>query len=186
MSKGLTIVLSILGVVVAGIILIVVMAVSSQNKAINLEEQILASESSIKVQEKRRVDLIHNLVDTVEQYAKYEGATLQKVTEARTQASLGNVEEATTAINAVTEAYPDLKANENYKTLMLELSTTENLIAEQRNNFNTQVRAYNKHVRSFPNSMFLSILGYEKINKDYLDFNAPTDAPQDLFSKDAE
>lgn len=170
---------------VAFIGLIVSMVIAAQNKAINLEEQIHSASSAIEVQEKRRVDLIYNLVDTVEQYAKHEKETFAQVTEARSQAGQGNVEEATMAINAVAEAYPELKANENYKTLMLELSTTENMIAEHRTAFNTQVRAYNKHVRKFPNSTLLSLAGYEKIDAEYLEYNAPSDAPQDLF-KDKE
>ena len=175
---------ALLAIVVAFVIMVVSMVISSQNKAINLEEQIHSATSSIEVQEKRRVDLIHNLVDTVEQYASHEKETLTQITEARSQAGKGNVEEATMAIQAVAEAYPELKANENYKTLMLELSTTENLIAEHRTAFNTQVRAYNKHVRTFPNSMLLNLSGYEKIDAEYLEYNASSDAPQDLFDKE--
>lgn len=157
------------------------MGVSAQNKAINLEEQINSAKSSIEVQEKRRVDLIYNLVDTVEAYAKHERDTLAQIVEARSQAKGGNIEEAALTIQAVVEAYPELKANENYKTLMLELTTTENLIAEHRNAYNTQVRAYNKHVRTFPNGMLLGLSGYQQLDAEYLEFNAPSDAPQNLF-----
>jgi LemA protein len=84
---------------------------------------------------------------------------------------------------AVAEAYPDLKANENYKELMNELSITENLIAEYRSNFNAQVRSYNRYVRKFPTRIFLDMLGYEVQDYKYLDYSAPVDAPQNLFDR---
>jgi LemA protein len=171
----------VIGIIVAFIIMIIALFVSANNKAINMEEQINSATASIEVQEKRRVDLTYNLVDTVQEYAKHESNTLEKVTEARTQASTGDIENAQLALNAVAEQYPELKANENYKQLMTELSLTENTIAEYRNNYNIQVRSYNKFVRSFPNSMILNILGYEKIDVEYTDYNAPSDAPQNLF-----
>ena len=132
------------------------------------------------MQEKRRVDLIHNLVDTVKQYDKHEANTLQSVIEART-ANSNNIENITTMINAAAEAYPELKSNENYKQLMNELSVTENIIAQHRSNYNKQVKEYNRYVKKFPNKQLLSILGYEISNLDYLDYNAPSDAPQNLF-----
>lgn len=169
------------GIIVAFILMVIGLSISVGNQAINKEEQIKSATASIKVQEKRRIDLIYNLVDTVQEYAQYESDTLQKVTDARTQASAGNVEDAQVVLNAVAEQYPELKANENYKQLMTELALTENTIAEHRNDYNIQVRSYNKFVRSFPNSLILSIQGYEKINSEYTDYNAPEDAPQDLF-----
>ncbi|PTY93039.1 LemA family protein [Heyndrickxia sporothermodurans] len=171
-------------IIISIVVLGALIGVSSQNKAINLEEQIQESSSSIEVQEKRRADLILNLVDTVENYDEHESGTLTGLAEARSQASQGNVEEARTAIQAVAEAYPDLKSVDNYKTLMNELSTTENLIAEYRNNYNVQVKQYNKHVRVFPNTFFLNLMGYEKIDVDYLEYEAPSDAPTDLFNKE--
>lgn len=82
---------------------------------------------------------------------------------------------------AVTEAYPELKSNENYKELMNELSITENLIAEYRENYNKQIKEYNRYVRKFPTRFFLNILGYETQQYQYLDYGAPVDAPQNLF-----
>lgn len=175
--------LIIIGVILGIIILVGCMFVSAQNTAINFEEQLKESKSSIGIQEKRRVDLIYNLVDAVESYNKYEQETMTKIVEARAKASSGQVEEAQTLIAAVAEQYPELKANENYKTLMTELAVTENLIAQHRNNYNVQLKQYNKFVRSFPNSMFLGIMGYDKVEDTYLDYDAPVDAPQNLFSK---
>lgn len=150
-----------------------------QNKAINLEEQIKTASSDIKVQEKRRVDLVYNLADCVKQYDKHEAETLQAIVEGRSKD--GNIENVNTLISAVTEAYPELKSNENYKELMNELSITENLIANYRSNYNTQVRAYNRYVRKFPNKQFLSMLGYEQVDYDYLNYDVSSDAPQNLF-----
>lgn len=152
---------------------------SSQNKAFALEEQVNVADSDIKVQEKRRVDLVYNLADCVKQYDKHESETLTAIVDGRGGA--GDIENVTTAITAVSEAYPELKSNENYKELMNELSITENLIAEYRSNYNKQIKEYNRYVRKFPTRIFLDILGYEVQNYTYLDYNAPVDAPQNLF-----
>lgn len=172
-----------LGIILGIILMIIGMFVGTNNTAINLEEQIKESKSSINIQEKRREDLIYNLVDTVESYNKYEQDTMTKIVEARAKASNGNVEEAEILINAVAEQYPELKSNENYKTLMTELAVTENLIAEHRNNYNIQVKQYNKHIKTFPNSMILNMMGYEKLDNTYLEYEASEDAPRNLFGE---
>lgn len=176
-------ILIIIGIIVAIIIFFISMFVSVNNSAINLEEQIKESSSAINIQEKRREDLIYNLVDTVESYNQYEQETMQKIVEARQNANSGNIENAELLINAVAEQYPQLKSNENYKTLMTELSVTENLIAEYRNNYNIQVKQYNKHIRAFPNNIILSIMGYESLDNTYLEYNTSEDAPRNLFEK---
>lgn len=173
----------IIGVGVLAVILMIVFGVqSSQNKAIVLEEQVSTASSDIKVQEKRRVDLVYNLADCVKQYDKHEADTLTAIVDGR--GSTGDIENVTTAITAVTEAYPELKSNENYKTLMNELSMTENMIAEYRSNYNKQIKEYKRYVRKFPTRQFLGLLGYEVQEYEYLDYNAPVNAPQDLFKED--
>lgn len=178
--------LKVAGISALGIVLIFVLCVfmvnGVQNKAIGLEEQIKVADSDIKVQEKRRVDLVYNLVDTVKQYDKHEAETLKDIVEARNQGN-GDIENVTTMINAAAEAYPELKSNENYKELMNELSITENMIAQYRSNYNAQIKEYNRYVKRFPNKQFLSLLGYEYVEYDYLDYNAPVDAPQNLFGE---
>lgn len=170
-------------IVLAGILAIVLLCIfavqGTQNKAFTLEEQVNTAQSDIRVQEKRRVDLVYNLADCVMQYDKHEAETLTAIVEGR--GSSGDIENVATAITAVSEAYPELKSNENYKELMNELSITENLIAEYRSNFNKQVKEYNRYVRQFPARLFLNILGYETQTYDYLNYNAPVDAPQNLF-----
>lgn len=153
-----------------------------QNKAIGLEEQILTASSDVEVQEKRRVDLIYNLVDTVKQYDKHEAETLKQVIEARGNKG-GDISEVNTVLSAVTEAYPELKSNENYKQLMTELTVTENMMVDYRTNYNTQIKAYNRYVRKFPNKQILGMLGYEVVKYTYLEFNAPSTAPQNLFGE---
>ncbi len=173
-------------IILAGIVAVVLMAAvgiqSVQNKAIALEEQVSAADADIKVQEKRRVDLVYNLVDCVKQYDKHEADTLTAIVEKR--GSAGDIEDVTTAITAVSEAYPELKANENYKELMNELSITENLIAEYRGNYNKQIKEYKRYARKFPARVFLDMLGYEVQDYTYLDYDAPSDAPQNLFGDD--
>ena len=175
-------------IVAAGVVAVILLCVfggqSAQNRAFSLEEQVNTAASDIKVQEKRRVDLVYNLADCVMQYDKHEAETLTAIVEGR--GSTGDIENVTTAITAITavsEAYPELKSNENYKELMNELSITENLIAEYRSNYNRQIKEYNRYVRKFPTRIFLSILGYEVQEYSYLDYDAPVDAPQNLFEE---
>lgn len=172
---------SLIGVVsVICIILLGVFCIQgSQNKAIAFEEQVNTAKSDIQVQEKRRVDLVYNLVDSVKQYDKHEAETLKDIVDGR--GGKGDIENVTTVISAVSEAYPELKSNENYKQLMNELSTTENLISQYRSNYNKQIKDYNRYVRKFPTRQFLSATGYETQEYKYLDYNAPSDAPQNLF-----
>lgn len=153
----------------------------SGNKAISLEESIETAMSDIKVQEKRRIDLLPNLVDTIKQYDKHEAKTLQAIVDGR--GSAGDIENVSTAITAVAEAYPELKSNENYKQLMTELATTENMIAQYRESYNKQVGTYNRYVKGFPARQFLSWTGYEVLDYQRLDYQAPVDTPTNLFGE---
>ena len=108
----------ILGSVLAVILMCVTGVQWSQNRAISLEEAVYTAESDIKVQEKRRVDLVYNLSDCVKQYDEHESETLTGLADGMSKGN--NVEDVSTAIAAVTYAYPELKSNENYKQLMNE------------------------------------------------------------------
>ena len=174
-------ILIILGIVVSVVLFVVIGFVTTNNHVIVLEEQIKESESSIKIQEKRRLDLIVNLVDTVKSYNKYEQETLSKIVDARSKAVDGQVEEAEKLINLVVEQYPELKSNENYKQVMTEMSVTENLIAEHRNNYNEQIKSYNKYTKKFPNSLILNMMGYDKQEYEYLNYEVSEDAPTNLW-----
>lgn len=174
-----------IGLVIAAILAVVLLGVfvvqGAQNTAFALEEQVESASADIEVQEKRRVDLVYNLADCVKQYDEHEASTLRDIVDGRSNS--GSIEDVRMAITAVSEAYPELKSNENYKELMNELSVTENLIAEYRSNFNAQVKEYSRYVRKFPTRFFLSLLGYEVKGYSYLEYNAPADAPQNLFGE---
>lgn len=153
---------------------------SFQNKAFNLEERVQAAYNDIKVQEKRRVDLVYNMADCVGQYDNHEKETLLAIADSNKSEDIENV---TNVIRAIGTAYPELKSSELYKELMTELSTTENLIANYRENYNKQRRAYNTFVKGFPARGFLNMLGYER--QEYAELNLGTEdttnAPQNLF-----
>lgn len=168
--------------VLAAIALLCVFAFQGvQNKAIGLEEQITTAQSEIKIQEKRRADLIPNLVDCVKAYDEHEYNTLMAVIEARGSGSDEVAAEVMTSVNVVAEQYPELKSNENYKQLMTELATTENLIANTRTNYNTWVSKYNSYVKKFPNRGILGMLGYEVQTFEKLTYDVSSDAPTNLF-----
>ena len=179
--KNYKIVLIIAAVVIAIALLFVFAFQGVQNKAISLEEQITTAQSEIKIQEKRRADLIPNLVDCIKSYNEHEYNTLMAVIEARGASSDEVAAEVMTSVNVVAEQYPELKSNDNYKQLMTELSTTENMIAQTRTNYNTWVSKYNSYVKKFPNRGILSMLGYEIQPFEKLTFDVSSDAPTNLF-----
>lgn len=162
----------IIAAVAAALVLMIVgVFASTNNRAISLEEQVVAADTNIQTQEKRRTDLIYNLADCVMQYDKHEAETLFGVAEVRNQGGKTDIESVTTSIAAVAEAYPELKSNENYKELMNELSITENLIAEYRNAYTNRVQAYNEFVRKSPTKQILSKVGYEVIEYPRLQYD---------------
>ena len=170
-----------LGILFGLIILYITGVQGARNGAINLEEQIRVAYSNVHVQQKRRADLIPNLVDCVKAYDKHEYETLMAAINARNMTNDMQVEEVQTLIAAVAEAYPELKSSTNYRELMNELSITENLIANYRSNYNYQIRSYNNYVRRFPNNFILALSGYEVMNYDYLVFEGTESAPTNLF-----
>ena len=179
--KSWKLILIIIAVIVAVVAMFIFAFQGVQNKAINLEEQITTAKSEIEIQQKRRADLIPNLVDCVKAYDEHEYQTLMDVIAARGTSSDAAVDEVTNMINVVAEAYPQLQSNTNYQQLMTELSVTENLIAQTRSNYNTWVTQYKTYVRKFPNKGILDMLGYEVQDFEKLTFDAREDAPTNLF-----
>ena len=151
--------------VVAGLLaLIVVWVVVTNNSFIRARNKVDEAWSGIDVQLKRRHDLVPNLVETVKGYASHESATLAAVTQARSAAmgagagtERSAAEERLTSaldgIRVVAEQYPELRASENFQTLMAELSELEDQIQAARRIFNANVNAYNTRIQLFPNSL---------------------------------
>lgn len=173
--KGMSGGLKILLVVVAVLVVMGIGAMSVYNGLVNGDESVQNSFANIDVQLQRRTDLIPNLVNTVQGYAAHEQAAIDSVTSARAQMmSAGSIDEkinadaelssALSRLMAITENYPELKANENFLSLQDELAGTENRIAVARKDYNDTVMSYNKKLRSFPTNMFANIFGFEKYN----------------------
>jgi LemA protein len=157
----------ILGVIVLGAIYLVFL----YNRLVSLRQTVSQAWSDISVQLKQRHDLIPNLVETVKGYASHEAKTLEAVTAARNAAVAANGPEAaakaenllTGALRqlfALSEAYPDLKANQNFLALQAELSDVENKIAASRRFFNNSVQEYNTAIEQFPAVMIARQFGF--------------------------
>lgn len=154
----------------------------SYNDMVIQDEAVSTAWSNVENQYQRRADLIPNLVNTVKGYAEHEKSTLDAVVSARAKATQmtismddltsekmqayqkaqGELGAALGRLLAVTESYPDLKANENFQTLMAQLEGTENRISVERRNFNEVARTYNATIRQFPRTLFACMFGFEK------------------------
>ena len=180
-------------VVLLGFALVVaVFVIGMYNRLIRLRVRTEDGWSSIDVQLKRRYDLIPNLVETVKGYAKHERETLDAVIKAR-QAGIaaGTVAEQAQAENMITgalrqlfalsEAYPDLKANTNFSQLQEELSSTENKIAFSRQHYNDTVSQYNATLQTFPTNIIGNSFGFERRDFFEMEDQAQREAPQVSF-----
>lgn len=165
--------IAIITAAIAAIILVIMFVpYFVENKAITFEEQIEAAKSDISVQEKRRADLIPKLIDCVKDYDEHEYKTLMNVVSGRNMNSDTDVNDIETMINAVSESYPELKSDGNYKNLMNELTTTENLIANHRSSLNSTIKRYRQYVRKSLIKKILNSTGYKIIDYGYLEFDA--------------
>lgn len=163
-----------MNLVVIGIIILAVLAFVwfLYNSIITAKLRISEALSQIDVQLKRRTDLIPNLVETVKGYAKHEKELFEKVTKERSnlvsaqgteqKAKINNqLSDTLKSIFAVAEAYPELKANENFLQLQEEVSDTENKIAYARQFYNSNVLDYNTKLGVFPNVLIAGLLGFK-------------------------
>ena len=167
---------------IAVIVILVIWCVTQYNGIITKEESVSTAWGNVEVQYQRRADLIPNLVNTVKGYATHEQETLNGVVAARAKAtqitvdpadltseklaayqkSQGDVTTALGKLLAITENYPQLKANENFSELQAQLEGTENRISESRRVFNNTVQEYNLAIRRFPGNIVAGLFGYEK------------------------
>ncbi len=166
------------------IVLVALWGILSYNGLVGMDENVSNQWANVETQYQRRSDLIPNLVNTVKGYAKHESQTLEAVMAARSQATQVKIDpsnctpqqlaayqkaqgDVTTALGkllAITENYPDLKANQNFLELQSQLEGTENRINVARKDFNDSAKKYNTSLRRFPRNIIASMFGFEKRN----------------------
>ena len=169
-------------IIIAVIAIVAIWAISGYNGMVNKEETVSNAWANVEAAYQRRADLIPQLVNTVKGYANHEKSTLDAVVSARTKATQmtvdvgelteeniqkyqeaqGEVGAAIGRLLAITESYPELKANENFSELQAQLEGTENRINEVRKNYNASVKEYNVSVRKFPNIILAGMFGFER------------------------
>ena len=169
-------------IIVAIVAIIAFWAISGYNSLVSMDENVSNQWANIETQYQRRADLIPNLVNTVKGYAAHEKETLEGVIAARSQATQikvdptdltpeklaeyqkaqGQLATALGKLLAITENYPDLKANQNFLELQAQLEGTENRINVARKNFNDSAKAYNTAIRRFPKNILAGMFGFDK------------------------
>jgi Uncharacterized conserved protein len=169
-------------ILLVAVAIVLLWGVTGYNGLVNMDEKVSNQWANVETQYQRRADLIPNLVNTVKGYATHEKETLEGVVQARSQATqikvdandltpekLAQYQKAQGAITsalgkllAITENYPDLKANQNFLELQAQLEGTENRINVARKDFNDSTKAYNASIRKFPKNILASIFGFSK------------------------
>ena len=169
-------------IIIVVAVIAVIWGISGYNGLVSMDEGVQTKWADVETQYQRRADLIPNLVNTVKGYAAHESETLQAVVEARAKATSMNIDpsnmsaeqianfqkaqdgvsSALSRLLVTVEKYPDLKANENFKELQVQLEGTENRISVARRDYNESARKYNTTLRSFPKNILAGIFGFEK------------------------
>jgi len=169
-------------IIIAVVAIVAVAVVSLYNKLIRLRNTARSAWSDIDVQLKKRYDLVPNLVETVKGYAAHEQSLFTKVTDARAQAirATGPADSAKAenlmrdslrSLFAVAEAYPDLKANQDFLQLQTQLKEIEDNIEAARRYYNAVVRDFNTAIEQFPSNLIASSFGFEK--SDFFELESP-------------
>ena len=169
-------------ILIAVIAIAAIWGISAYNGLVKMDESVSTAWSNVENQYQRRADLIPNLVNTVKGYAAHEKETFEAVVSARSKATQmtidadeltpeklqayqkaqGEIGAALGRLLAITENYPELKANENFKELQAQLEGTENRISVERNKFNEVARSYNTSIRTFPKTIIAGMCGFDK------------------------
>ena len=169
-------------IIIVAIAIVAIWAITGYNGLVSQDETVANSWANVEAAYQRRADLIPQLVNTVKGYANHEKSTLDAVVSARTKATQmtvsvddlseeniqkfqeaqGEVGAAIGRLLAITESYPELKANENFSELQAQLEGTENRINEVRKKYNNAVKTYNVSVRRFPNNTLAGMFGFER------------------------
>lgn len=160
-------------IIIAAVGILILYVIKTYNKLISLRNRKDDQWAQIEVQLKRRADLIPNLVETVKGYAKHEQGTLESVIKARNtyvtastpeeeMKASGELTQALNKLLALTESYPELKANTNFMSLQADLSDTENKIMTAREFYNDTVLTYNNAVEMFPSNIIANIFKFTK------------------------
>lgn len=180
-----------LWIVLGVVVLLALFLWITYNSLVTLKVRVDEAWSDITVQLKRRLDLIPNLVNSVKGYAAHESGVFEKVTEARANAlnaqgvketakAENQFEDALKSLFAVAEAYPDLKANQNFLQLQQELVDTEDKIQAARRFYNTGVRDLNTKIQIFPNNIFAGMLGFKQRDFFEVEDMASAEKPVDV------
>ena len=159
-------------ILIAVVAIIVLFVINTYNTLVGLRNKVKDQWAQIDVQLKRRFDLIPNLVETVKGYAKHESSTLEAVVKARNtylsastpEAQMkadGELTQAITKLFALSEAYPELKANENFNQLQSELTSTEDKISYARQFYNDIVMKYNNKIEMFPSNIVAGMFNFK-------------------------
>lgn len=168
--------------IVAIVAVLAIYCISAYNSMVKMDENVTAAWAQVETQYQRRADLIPQLVNVVKGAADYERTTLESVIAARSKATsiqltaddlteenLAKYQKAQDELGgalgrliAISEAYPELKANENFKELQAQLEGTENRIAVARKDFNEAVQSYNSYIRRFPKNIFAGMFGFSQ------------------------
>lgn len=178
--------MTVLIIVIVAVVLIVLAGAAMYNALVKLNQQADEAWSDITVQLKRRYDLIPNLINTVKGYATHEAKVFENVTEARSNAlsaegpaetakAEGDFQKTMKSLFAVAEAYPDLKASQNFQQLSAELTDTEDKIQASRRFYNGVVRDFNIKRKTFPTNVFAGMLGF-KTDKEFFEVDEATAA----------
>ena len=178
-------------VILAIVVLIAIFVWATYNSLVTLKIRVDEAWSDITVQLKRRADLIPNLVSTVKGYAKHESGVFEEVTKARsaimdakgvkeTAQAENMLQDALKSLFAVSEAYPDLKANQNFADLQNELVDTEDKIQAARRFYNGGVRDFNTKIKLFPNNIFDGMLGFSERDFFEVEDRASVEKPVDV------